>query len=144
MLSRVSLLVLLLVLSVGQGFGADEELTLSVNVSGAEPGIGSAIFSLFTQKGYLRKPVMNKTVPVDQDGQARWEIKSLAAGTYAVSVIYDENKDGKLNTGLFGIPKEKIAMSNNAKGRFGPPSFKKSSFIFSMSKEIDLIFTGVR
>lgn len=54
----------------------------------------------------------------------------LPAGTYAVACFHDENKNGKLDTGLFGIPKEGTVASNHARGFMGPPSFDKAKFYF--------------
>jgi uncharacterized protein (DUF2141 family) len=54
----------------------------------------------------------------------------IPAGTYAVACFHDENKNGKLDTGLFGIPTEGTAASNNAKGFMGPPSYKDAKFSF--------------
>jgi uncharacterized protein (DUF2141 family) len=45
-------------------------------------------------------------------------------GIYAVSVFHDENDNQKMDTAMFGIPKEPWAVSNNAKGMMGPPSFE--------------------
>jgi uncharacterized protein (DUF2141 family) len=47
----------------------------------------------------------------------------LETGEYGVSVYHDENGNGKLDTNVLGIPKEKYGFSNNASGLFGPPSF---------------------
>jgi uncharacterized protein (DUF2141 family) len=55
----------------------------------------------------------------------------IPAGTYAVACFHDENKNGKLDTGLFGIPVEGTVASNNAKGTMGPPSFKDAKFTFA-------------
>jgi len=55
----------------------------------------------------------------------------VSAGAYAVACIHDENKNGKLDTGMFGIPTEGTVASNHAKGFMGPPSFDKAKFIFS-------------
>ncbi len=57
----------------------------------------------------------------------------VAAGTYAVACFHDENKNGKLDTGLFGIPTEGTVVSNHAKGFMGPPSFDKAKFVFAGS-----------
>src|ERR1700730_11432692 len=40
----------------------------------------------------------------------------IAPGTYAVACFHDENDNGRLDTGLFGIPTEGTAASNNARG----------------------------
>lgn len=55
----------------------------------------------------------------------------IPAGTYAVACFHDENKNGKLDSNLFGIPSEGVVTSNNAKGSMGPPSFQDAKFSFS-------------
>jgi uncharacterized protein (DUF2141 family) len=52
----------------------------------------------------------------------------LQAGTYAVTVMHDENKNNTLDTNMFGIPEEGIGVSNNALSMFGPPAFKECAF----------------
>lgn len=130
----------LLLLSGAPSPAAEEGATLAINVRGAKPGKGQAICSLFTSpENYLRQPVRSRTKPVDANGEAVCRFDQLAAGTYAVSVVYDEDLDGKLGTGLLGIPTELVGMSNNAKGVFGPPSFEKSAFPLSQSLSIDIL-----
>lgn len=55
-------------------------------------------------------------------------LENIPDGKYAITVFHDENGNGKLDTGMFGIPKEGYGFSNNARGMFGPPSFGDSSF----------------
>lgn len=55
----------------------------------------------------------------------------IAAGTYAVVCIHDENENGKMDSSFFGIPTEGVVASNHAKGGMGPPSFKDAKFAFS-------------
>jgi uncharacterized protein (DUF2141 family) len=55
----------------------------------------------------------------------------IPAGDYAVACFHDENGNGKLDRGLFGIPTEGTVVSNHAKGFMGPPSFKDAKFSFS-------------
>src|SRR5580692_9032217 len=55
----------------------------------------------------------------------------IPAGIYAVACFHDENRNGKLDTGLFGIPTEGTVVSNHAKGFMGPPSFEKAKFSFA-------------
>ena len=47
----------------------------------------------------------------------------LAPGDYAVSLVHDENGNGKLDKNLLGIPTEGVGFSQNPVLRFGPPSF---------------------
>lgn len=57
-----------------------------------------------------------------------YSFKGLKQGIYAVSIFQDENENGKLDANFFGIPTEPYGFSNNAKGMFGPPSFKDCQF----------------
>jgi uncharacterized protein (DUF2141 family) len=54
--------------------------------------------------------------------------RELPYGTYAVKVHHDENANGQLDKGRLGIPTERYGFSNNARGRFGPPSFSDARF----------------
>lgn len=55
-------------------------------------------------------------------------ISDLPPGKYAVSVIHDEDNNGKLTTNAVGYPTEKFGFSNNPKVYFSPPSFEKAAF----------------
>ena len=65
---------------------------------------------------------------VIREGTAQLEFADVAPGEYALSVYHDENRNGELDTGFMGIPKEPIGASNDARGRFGPPKFKDARF----------------
>jgi uncharacterized protein (DUF2141 family) len=52
----------------------------------------------------------------------------LKPGTFSVSALHDENDNGKLDTNLIGIPKEGIAVSNDAMPKFSAPRFAETSF----------------
>lgn len=54
-------------------------------------------------------------------------IDDIVPGNYALSLIHDENGNGKLDTRL-GIPREGIGFSRNPRLRFGPPKFADVRF----------------
>lgn len=57
----------------------------------------------------------------------------LPAGEYAVRVMHDVNNNGSLDSNFVGMPIEPWAMSNNAKGNFGPPKWDEAKFELSGS-----------
>ena len=63
-------------------------------------------------------------------------------GSYAVSLLHDENQDGELNTNMIGIPQEGIGFSNDPRIIKGTPSFEKTCFEFS--KENQVVEIGVK
>jgi len=60
--------------------------------------------------------------------EARCDFEEIPPGTYALTVIHDENMNGKLDTNWLGIPKEGYAFSNDAKVFLAAPSFSVASF----------------
>ena len=52
---------------------------------------------------------------------------ALDPGSYALSIIHDENRNGKLDTFL-RIPREGFGFSRNPVIRFGPPRFEQVRF----------------
>lgn len=70
---------------------------------------------------------------VVRGSEAKAVFDNLPAGTYAVAVYHDEDGDGELDTNFLGIPSEGVGVSRNAKGSFGPPSFKDAKFVVQAS-----------
>jgi uncharacterized protein (DUF2141 family) len=68
-----------------------------------------------------------------KDNKVKVEFKNVPYGIYAISGYHDENKNGKLDTGMFGIPKEGTVTSNNAVGKMGPPKFEDAKFELNSS-----------
>lgn len=54
-------------------------------------------------------------------------------GQFAIKAFHDEDVDGRLSCGLMGMPKERYGFSNNARGLFGPPSFKDAAVQYAPS-----------
>ncbi len=63
-----------------------------------------------------------------KDKKVKVEFKNVLYGVYAISGFHDENRNGKLDTGMFGIPKEGTVTSNNAVGKMGPAKFEDAKF----------------
>lgn len=60
---------------------------------------------------------------------ARCSFEHVTPGRYAIAVTHDEDGDGELDRGLFGIPTEGYAFSNDAAPNMGPPSFERAAFV---------------
>lgn len=55
-------------------------------------------------------------------------IAGVPAGTYAAQAFHDENRNGKVDRALFGIPKEGIGFSRDAPIRMAPPKWDDAKF----------------
>jgi uncharacterized protein (DUF2141 family) len=54
----------------------------------------------------------------------------IKPGNYAIAVIHDENRNGELDTNMFGIPKEGYGFSSGAKVTMSAPSFSDAVFSY--------------
>jgi uncharacterized protein (DUF2141 family) len=65
-----------------------------------------------------------------KDRRAVCEFAGLAPSVYAVSMLHDENNNGKMDTNWVGMPVEGYGATRDAKGSFGPPKFKDAAFAY--------------
>ncbi|HPA30417.1 MAG TPA: DUF2141 domain-containing protein, partial [Bacteroidia bacterium] len=71
-----------------------------------------------------------------ESGKAEITFKNLPKGKYAINILHDENKNGKIDKGLI-LPKEGIGFSNYSSiGLTNRPNFKKASFNLFQDKEV--------
>lgn len=64
--------------------------------------------------------------------------EGVPAGSFAISVFHDENLDGKLDTGTFGIPTEAYGFSRDARGTFGPPGFDEARLELAAGQSLSI------
>ncbi|MBS1491011.1 MAG: DUF2141 domain-containing protein [Bacteroidetes bacterium] len=107
--------------------------------------------NLRNSKGVLQVALYNKdgSIPDEQyknyykiqttnieSGNAEIIFKNLPKGKYAINILHDENKNGKIDKG-FILPKEGIGFSNYSSiGITNRPNFEKASFDLFQDKEI--------
>ena len=101
-----------------------------LNISEAKSDKGKIVASLWdSEEAYLDLDArMMRGVAQISKGAAVLRFEGMAPGTYSIALYHDENDNNEMDTNFIGIPKEGWAFSNNAKGKFGPPAFEKTSF----------------
>ena len=131
---RVICTLQLLILVLGSSFAVAEGLTgiLIVEISGLKEASGNVYIAVYDSDSTWLSDEMvlaQKVAIADalEGDLVRTELL-LPLGDYALSVFYDQNGDGKLNTNFIGMPKEPIALSNNAVAKFGPPEYDDAVF----------------
>jgi uncharacterized protein (DUF2141 family) len=129
----------LLMLLAASTLNAQSKLTVVVN--GMEEITGTLYVAVYDADNYMKKPVYGALAKVDKE-EVRVVLDSIAPGEYAVSIFHDENDNGKLDTGAFGIPTEPTGYSNNAKGKYGPPKFDDCKFTVKKDTEIDITLSS--
>lgn len=108
---------------------------LSVAATGFKSVEGQAIVAVYASKEtWLHADKAFRLQKVKLTGPSiAVEFADLPAGTYGVSVIHDENSNGKLDMRYLPVPgpREGAGVSNNARKKFGPPSWDDSKFALS-------------
>lgn len=86
----------------------------------------------------MSEPYREASALIDAAGGSALVFVDLPAGSYAVSIIYDRDADGELDTNFLGIPTEPFGFSNNATALFGPPSWQDANFVLRSDMEIHI------
>ena len=100
------------------------ETTVTIEVLDVANDEGTMVLTVFEgKKNWLKRGMLQKKIVVDGQNTVTFTI-DLPPGEYAFQVYQDLDDNGKMKTNFIGIPKEPTAVSNNAKGKFGPPKYK--------------------
>lgn len=101
---------------------------IEVEIDNFSSNKGKALVALYnSETTFLKKELKGEIVPI-QNNKVLLIFKDLPDGTYAVSVVHDEDENNELTTNFIGIPKESYGSSNNAPSKFGPPKWKDARF----------------
>jgi uncharacterized protein (DUF2141 family) len=111
---------------------------VTVVVKNVESTNGIVSVTLFNSSANWLEEGIEQSATIENTGSVIITFENVADGTYAVSVIHDENENGDLDSGVFGIPTEPYGFSNDARGKFGPASFDDSKFEITADKEIEI------
>ena len=102
---------------------------LTIIVKGANNAGTIFIGLMNNSKGFRKlKPFRGAEIAV-KNNQVKWVIYNIPKGEYACGYFYDMNGNDKADMLLGLIPQEPYGFSNNAKGPFLKPSFKKARFL---------------
>ena len=140
--------VLLLIAALSLSAQAPATATLTIKVVGARNAKGKIGVTLFQDaKGFpdnTSNAVRQQAVDIDPNTRtAQVVFRDVPQGIYAVSVLHDENLNGKLDKNFMGIPKEGYGASNNPTKKRRAPMFDEAKFSLNAPEqtiEIKLIY----
>lgn len=127
----------------------DEGYSLTVKAEGLRNSNGEAIFALYNKEGSIPDEKYENYykkggAQIDKDGTATFTFKNLPEGRYAVNILHDENKNGKIDKKfMLPLPSEGIGFSNyKSIGLSNRPKFSKASFEVknNITIEINVIY----
>ena len=131
MLSRIAPLLIALSLALGAAHAQESTRRLIVTVV-TRNDTGSVFCGIWrgpegfpTQRERAVGHVRDASIV---GGRAHCVFEGLAPGEYAIAAFHDENANGEMDRGLFGIPTEGTGASNDARGVMAPPPYDGARF----------------
>lgn len=116
-------------------------IQVKINVNQVRSEKGNIVVLLYSKEAGFPNKVASadskKIVPAIVGSQIIL-IDVPGSGDYAISIFHDENSNLEIDTNWIGIPKEGVGVSNNAKGRMGPPKFKDAVAQINAESTIDI------
>lgn len=101
---------------------------LTVDVTGVKNERGRVRIDVCPQAKFLDDGCpWHVSVPA-KAGTTTLEVPDLPPGDYAIQAFHDANGNDELDRGLFGIPKEGVGFSRDARIVFSPPKWKDAVF----------------
>ena len=132
----LKILIFSVVIAVSGMVSAQDRLfTLELEITALRSDEGKVAIQLLNES----EAVVKELYAEISGGECIVSFDSLSPGQYALSYFHDENENGEMETGLFGIPKEGYGFSNNARGKYGPPEFTEWLFVLEKDLKMELI-----
>jgi len=112
-----------------------EPLNVTIEISEVLPNQGKIIIAIFNSKSDYKKNKPYKALTIDSISTTLLVDEILPSGEYVISMFQDKNGNGKLDTYIFGIPKEPIGITNYFKKGI-PGGFNKLKIQINEDKMI--------
>ncbi len=136
-MKKVSILTVLVVsLSATTSLFAQSKVEITVkNLQEIKGTVRMAVYS--GEGSFMKNSLTSKEVKVTAR-EVTIIFENVKPGEYAISTYHDIDDNKELNTGFMGIPKEPYGFSNDARGAFGPPSYKEAKFKVEGNSKISI------
>ena len=100
---------------------------LDIELTGIENDYGLVRVAVCTPETFTTKHCPFFGATQARPGSVTIRVEGIPQGRYAVQAYHDEDGNGRLRKGLFGIPAEAIGFSRDARVRLGAPSFEDAA-----------------
>ncbi|MBK9328777.1 MAG: DUF2141 domain-containing protein [Sphingobacteriales bacterium] len=119
-----------------------ETFSLTIEVKNLRNEKGVVQFALYNKDGSIPDEDYENYYKIVKgeivNGSSTITYKDIPSGKYAVNILHDENKNGKIDKG-FILPVEGIGFSNfQSIGLTNRPNFSKASFELKENKTINI------
>jgi uncharacterized protein (DUF2141 family) len=99
-----------------------------VSVTGVRNSRGSILVAICDKANFPNGQCGYHSEAPARLGSVMVQVSGVPVGTWAAAVYHDEAGIRRLEYTLFGMPKQGIGFSRDARMRFGPPKFVDAAF----------------
>jgi uncharacterized protein (DUF2141 family) len=100
---------------------------LDIELTGVENDHGLVRVAVCTPETFATKHCPFTGAAPAKPGSVVVSVDGVPPGRYAVQAYHDEDGDGRLRRGLFGLPAEAIGFSRDARVRLSAPNFEDAA-----------------
>ncbi len=111
-------------LALTSGAALAQTATVTVRITEVESNEGQVYVGL-CDRGFAESECLDGRFEAARAGSMTFTFENVPPGVYAVAAYHDVNGDGRMDTGMFGLPKEPYGFSNDV-GRTAPPNFLRA------------------
>ena len=136
-MKTISTFAVIVVLILSTGFRSEERGSLKITLSNIKK-LGKITVAVYRNgEGFPdNKFLVTKKAVEGAKDKCELQFEAMPFGSYAVAIFQDTNGNGELDKGMFGIPSEPFAFSNNFRPKFGGPSYEKCKFDFNKDDQV--------
>lgn len=134
----LSLTAIIILISISDIFAQEVKTgNLEIRITSLRNTKGKVSVNLFNNAdGFPDDPLKSfgwKTVKIVPDTVVI-VFEDLPYGSYAVSILHDENSNGRMEKNFLGIPREGFAFSNNYAPKIASPSFRDAMIVLKQPR----------
>lgn len=104
-----------------------EGVSITVTIENVLNSNGKILAGLHTAETFMKSQGIDGYMHDAQTGEMTFTFENVIPGTYAISVLHDENNNMAMDFEDNGMPKENYGMSGNLM-EMGPPTFEGAKF----------------
>jgi uncharacterized protein (DUF2141 family) len=127
---------LLFALALAEAATASGTGSLTVTVGNVRSSRGTIVVDICPKDRFLGDGCAAHGVAPARAGTTTVTIHNIPAGQYAAQAFHDENSNNEVDRAMFGIPKEGVGFSRNARIRLSPPKWADAVFTHQGRAEV--------
>jgi uncharacterized protein (DUF2141 family) len=115
-----------------------QQPNITLHISNIQANAGDLRIAVHNRANFLKQSYVTTKV-VAATGSELTVAFQLGEGEYSFAIIQDYNRNGKMDSNMFGVPQEPYGFSNQVRPKFRAPTFDESKiFVKNTPQSINI------